>query len=237
MTLDELVTQLRAAYGSALRSVVLYGSAAAGGGEHVVKKSDYNVLVIADNVPLDRLKELSAVTRAWRDAGNHPPMTFTLREWQQSSDIFAMEYSDILERNKLLFGESPFEGIAVQRSDLRLQVEREAMGVLLRLRGGVLLAGSDAGEQLKLMSASLSTLMVVFRGVLRLAGRKPPHGYAEIAREVASLANVDAAPFQTVALHVHDSATIAKDRTRDVLGAYLNGMEGVATYVSSLPNS
>src|SRR5665213_2645935 len=93
---------LAAAYGSALRSVVLYGSAAAGGGEHVVKKSDYNVLVIADNVPLDRLKELSAVTRAWRDAGNHPPMTFTLREWQQSSDIFAMEYSDILERNKLL---------------------------------------------------------------------------------------------------------------------------------------
>ena len=30
MTLDELVSQLRAAYGAALRSVVLYGSAAAG---------------------------------------------------------------------------------------------------------------------------------------------------------------------------------------------------------------
>lgn len=237
MTLDELVTQLRAAYGSALRSVVLYGSAAAGGGEHVDRKSDYNVLVIAENVPLDRLKELSAVTRAWRDAGNHPPMTFTQQEWQQSSDIFAMEYSDILERNRVLFGESPFEGISVERSDLRLQVEREAMGVLLRLRGGVLLAGSDAGEQLKLMSASLSTLMVVFRGVLRLAGRKPPHGYAEIAREVATLAGVDAAPFETVARHLHDTAAIAKDRTREVLGAYLNGMEGVATYVSALPNS
>ncbi len=237
MTLDELVTQLRAAYGPALRCIVLYGSAAAGGNEHVVKKSDYNVLVIADNVPLDRLKELSAVTRAWRDAGNHPPMTFTQKEWQQSSDIFAMEYSDILERNKLLFGESPFEGISVERSDLRLQVEREAMGVLLRLRGGVLLAGSDAGEQLKLMAASLSTLMVVFRGVLRLAGRKPPHGYAEIAREVATLASVDATPFETVARQLHDSAAITKDRTREVLGAYLNGMEGVATYVSSLPNS
>lgn len=237
MTLDELVTQLRAAYGSVLRSVVLYGSAAAGGGEHVEKKSDYNVLVIVDDVPLDRLKELSAVTRSWRDAGNHPPMTFTQREWKQSSDVFAMEYSDILERNKLLFGEAPFEGISVAHADLRLQVEREAMGVLLRLRGGVLLAGSDAGEQLKLMSASLSTLMVVFRGVLRLAGRKPPHGYAEIAREVASLTSVDAAPFETVARQLRDSAAIPKDRTRDVLGAYLNGMEGIATYVSALPNS
>ena len=52
MTLDELVTQLRAAYGSALRSVLLYGSAAAGEGEHVAKKSDYNVVVIVEDVPL-----------------------------------------------------------------------------------------------------------------------------------------------------------------------------------------
>ena len=79
--------------------------------------------------------------------------------------------------------------------------------------------------------------MVVFRGVLRLAGRKPPHGYAEIAREVANLTKVDATPFETVARQLHDSATISKDRTRDVLGAYLSGMEGVATYVSALPNS
>ena len=46
MTLDELVSQLRAAYGTALRSIVLYGSATTG--EHIAKRSDYNVLVIVD---------------------------------------------------------------------------------------------------------------------------------------------------------------------------------------------
>ena len=104
MTLDELVAQLRAAYGEALRSVVLYGSAAAGGAEHVAKRSDFNVLIIVNEVPLGRLRELSAVTRAWRDAGNHPPMTFTDSEWRASSDVFPMEYADILERNKVLYG-------------------------------------------------------------------------------------------------------------------------------------
>jgi hypothetical protein len=237
MTLEELVTQLRAAYGSVLRSVVLYGSAAAGESEHVAKKSDYNVLVIVDDVPLERLRELSAVTRAWREAGNHPPMTFTQREWAGSSDVFAMEYADILERNRVLFGESPFEGVSVERRDLRLQVEREAMGVLLRLRGGVLLAGTDSAEQLKLMTASISALMIVFRGILRLEGRKPGHGYAEIAREVAALAGIDAAPFVAVAGQQRDSKTISKDRAREVLGAYLDGMEAVAAYVSSLPNT
>ena len=54
MTLDELVSQLRAAYGTALRSVVLYGSAAAG--EHIAKRSDYNVLVIVDALDASRLR-------------------------------------------------------------------------------------------------------------------------------------------------------------------------------------
>ena len=63
MTLDELVTQLTDAYGETLRSVVLYGSAVAG--EHIAKKSDYNVLVILERVPLDRLAAVGAVLRAW----------------------------------------------------------------------------------------------------------------------------------------------------------------------------
>ena len=237
MTLDELVTQLRAAYGSALRSVLLYGSAAAGEGEHVAKKSDYNVLVIVNDVPLDRLRELSAVTRAWRDAGNHPPLTFTEREWKGSSDIFAMEYADILERNRVLYGETPLADISVRTADLRLQVEREAMGVLLRLRGGILLAGNDTSEQVKLMTASFSTLMVVFRGVLRLAGQTPGRGHREITAAVARLVGMDDSAFEAVSRQLHDSSAIPKERAGEVLASYLGGMETVVTYVSALPNS
>ena len=54
MTLDELVNQLKLAYGGALRSVVLYGSAVAG--EHIKKKSDYNVLVVVDSISLEQLR-------------------------------------------------------------------------------------------------------------------------------------------------------------------------------------
>ncbi len=237
MTLEDLVTQLRSAYGTALRSVVLYGSAAAGGGEHVPKQSDYNILVIVDEIPLQKLRELSAVTRAWRDAGNHPPMTFTEREWRASGDAFSMEYADILERNRILYGESPFEGISVDQGDLRLQVEREAMGVLLRLRGAVLLAGVDASEQIKLMTSSLSTLMIVFRGILRLAGRTPPHGHLEIAADVGAVTGIDLAAFTAVARQIRDPKTISKERANEVLAAYLRGMEAVVMYVTALPDT
>src|SRR3954452_25264513 len=156
MTLDELVSQLRAAYGSALRSIVLYGSAAAG--EHIAKKSDYNVLVIVDDLDPTRLAAASAASRAWTDSGNPAPLTLTTNEWKGSSDIFPMEYADILERHRVLSGDPPFDGIRVNISDLRLQLEQEAMGKLIKLRQGVLASGGDGQRQLDLLAASLSAI-------------------------------------------------------------------------------
>src|SRR5512132_3135468 len=159
MTLDELVTQLRAAYKERLASVVLYGSAARGA--HIPKQSDFNVLVLLASLETARVAAApfvaaSAVARAWREAGNPPPMTMTVDEWRGSADIFPMEYADILERHKVLHGTPPFDGIVVDRKDLRLQVEREAMGLLLQLRRGILAAGGDAGRQRELLANGLS---------------------------------------------------------------------------------
>src|SRR4051795_7633625 len=117
MKLDELVRQLQLAYADALKSVVLFGSSVAG--EHRAKTSDYNVLVIVDSLPLERLRAVAAVSKAWAEDGNPPPMTFTTREWKSSSDIFPMEYADILERHRVLYGDPPFDGIRVNTSDLR----------------------------------------------------------------------------------------------------------------------
>lgn len=237
MTLDELVTQLRSAYGAPLRSVVLYGSAVAGEHmkNHPAARSDYNVLVITDEVPMARLREISAALRAWREGGNPAPRTFTTAEWRSSADVFPMEYADLIERHRVLYGDDPFPGIAVDARDLRLQVEREALGVLLRLRQGVLLAGVDAGEQLKLMAASLSALMIVFRGVLRLHGHSAPQDYVELSRAVARDAGIDATPIEDVVHEVRGDRRIPKDRAADVLAGYLRATEAVARYVDALP--
>ena len=232
MTLDELVSQLRAAYGDALRSVVLYGSAA--GGEHIPKRSDYNVLVVADALPADRLRAAAAVAAAWTAAGNPPPMTLTTAEWRASSDIFAMEYADILERHRVLHGAPPFEGISVARQDLRLQVEREAMGKLLQFRQGVLAAGNDGRRQLALLEASLSTLMTIFRAVARLSGEAPPADNEALAAAVASRAGFDAAPFSRVVRHVRGSEKLTSSEAEPLIAGYLTGLERLVSYVVRL---
>lgn len=235
MTLDELVTQLRAAYGDVLRSVVLYGSAVAG--EHIAKRSDYNVLVVVDEVPMARLREISAVLRAWRGDGNPPPRTFTSAEWQSSADVFPMEYADLIEHHRVLWGTDPCTDVRVDPDDLRLQVEREALAVLLRLRQGVLLAGVDAAEQIKLLAASLSALMIVFRGVVRLHGRAAPQDYTQLVRAVAEQVGVSPAPFDDVVHEVRGDRRIPKERAGEVLAAYLQATEAVARHVDALPHT
>lgn len=229
MTLDELVTQLRSAYGDELHSVVLYGSAA--GGEHIPKRSDYNVLVIARSLPAEKLRAAAAVGAAWSASGSPPPMTLTLEEWRGSSDIFAMEYADILERHKILYGEAPFGGVAVSRGDLRLQVEREAMGKLLQFRQGVLASGNDGRRQVGLLEASLSTIMVVFRGASRVAGDDPPTDNEALVASIASKAGFDATPFMRVVRHVRGGEKLNPRDVAPVIDGYLDGLQRLVAYI------
>jgi hypothetical protein len=230
MTLEQLVEQLRKAYGDSLQSVVLYGSAAAG--EHIPKRSDYNVLVIVERLDMERLRAVAAVTQAWMDAGNPPPMTLTTAEWRGSWDIFPMEYADILERHRVLHGTPPFEGLAVRPADLRLQVEREALGRLLQLRRGVIAAGGEGKRQVELLEASLSAMMVVFRAAVRLHGESPPTDYAALSSLVGRMAELDADPFVRVVRHVRGEAKLAAAEAGTVLAGYLTGTERLVAHLN-----
>lgn len=229
MTLDELVTQLRSAYGERLNSVVLFGSAAAG--EHIPKRSDYNVLLLLNEIDASTLASASAVARAWSDAGNPPPMTMTVDEWRGSADVFPMEYADILDRHRVLYGTPPFDGMSVSMNDLRLQLENQAMGKLLQLRQGALLAGTDGKRQAELIAASLSTMMVLFRAVLRLRGEKPDTDNTAVAERVGALAGFDAAPFVRAVQHVRGERKLESSEAGATLSGYLAGIRRLQRYL------
>ena len=231
MTLDELVTQLRSAYGAQLSCAVLYGSAAAG--EHVPRKSDYNVLVLLGRMEAAAMPAASAVARAWHDAGNPPPMTMTLDEFRRSSDVFPMEYADMLDRHRVLYGTSPFEGITIEREHLRLQLEQQVMGKLLQLRQGALLAGADGRRQVDLIGASISTIMVLFRAVLRLNGEAPSGTGEAVATRVAALGGFNAMPFTRAVRHHRGDERIAAGDASALMSQYLSGVERLDAFLDT----
>jgi hypothetical protein len=229
MTLEDLVSQLRAAYGAPLRAIILYGSAARG--DHVPKRSDYNVLVVVDQLEAASLAAASAASRAWSEAGNPAPLTLTTSEWRGSADIFPMEYADILERHRILFGDAPLDGISVDLKDLRLQLEQEAMGKLIKLRQGVLASGNDRARQLELLAASASAIMIVFRAVVRLHGEVAPTNNVALAEHVGRLASFDPQPFARVVRHVRGEESLPASDVPAVLAGYLLGMNNLVAHL------
>ena len=158
-------------------------------------------------------------------------MTFTMNEWKSSSDIFPMEYADILERHRVLFGASPFDGIRVSPADLRLEVEQQTMGKLLQLRQATMGAGGDSKLQLEVLEKSLSTLMVIFRGVSRLVGEVPSQDYEELTRSLARRAGFAADPFASVIRHVRGTEKIPRENAAGILEEYLAAMERLVEFL------
>ena len=132
MTLEQMTGQLQAAYGGALRAVVLYGSAARGVGMPGVARpattpgaaprGGYDLLVLVDDLGMEELRRVAPTTRAWIEAGHPAPLTLTTLEWRASADVFPMEYADVLEAHRVLAGTLPLDGIAVDPHDLRRQL-------------------------------------------------------------------------------------------------------------------
>ncbi|MBC7841827.1 MAG: hypothetical protein H7099_05930 [Gemmatimonadaceae bacterium] len=229
IAVGELLAAVQSLYGDALRTVVRFGSAVAG--ELMPGQSDTNLLIIVDTVPLSALLHNAEAVQKWTAAGNPAPLLLTMKEWLSSADIFAMEYADILHRHQVLMGDPPFEGVTVGARDLRLHVEREAMGKLLQLRRAVMAVGNDPKMQLRLLVNGLSTLMVIFRGVARVAGGPPPMDYVKLSHEVATLAGFDARPFERLVLHARHDVQIPVSDVPSILTGVLDAMERLVAYL------
>lgn len=232
MTLDDLSAQLSQAHGDQLVAVVLYGSAARG--EHRGDTSDHNVLVIVRRLTPAALRASATAAHAWHAAGNPPPLILTEAEWRSSRDIFAIEYADILEKHRVLTGAFPDGPRGVDVAHLRHQLEFEAMGKLLRLRRGILACDGDVTEELALLAASRSAVLVLFRTLLRVHGEVSPPSSVNVVRRAAELAAFDAAPFLAVLAHVDGSSPLPPERVDEVLNAYHTGLERFVAYVDSL---
>lgn len=227
--LDALVAGLRRAYGDGLACVALYGSAA--GGEHLGERSDVNVLVIVEALPIDAIERAGAASQQWMAAGNGSPLTLTTAEWRSSADVFAIEYADVLERHKVLHGALPMDGIAVRPEDIRRELEEQVLGKLLKLRRGIVEARGDGAREVQLLEISMATFLALFRAVVRLHGERPPADHRAVVERTGALAGFDPGAFVRVVRHVRGESTLQPGEARTVLAGYLSALERLIAHL------
>lgn len=206
--LSELVERLKKTYQDRLVSVVLYGSGAAG--DHHRRFSDLNILCVLRQVNPRELGESAAIVHWWREQGNPSPLLLSEEEVRTSADCFPIEFHDIKERRRVLYGQDVAADLAIDKCFYRAQVEHDLRAKLLRLRqkaAGVL---SDKDLLRALLLDSVSTFCVLFRHALLLAGHEAKYEKREVIRQAREKFGVDGAPFDRL-LDLREGKTKPRD--------------------------
>jgi predicted nucleotidyltransferase len=228
--LQDLVGRLRKAHQERLVSVILYGSAASG--DHHGEFSDLNVLCVLTRITPAELAASEPIFKWWQD-GNPTPLLLSEEEVRTSTDCFPIEFHDMQERRRVLFGADVIEKLEIDRTFYRAQVEHDLRSKLLRLRqkaAGIL---GDKQALLRLMIDSVSNFLVLSRHALLLSGIATGSAKREAAANLAAI-HVDTSPFDTL-LDLRER----KKKTGDVdveslFANYLKQIEAVVAHVDRL---
>ena len=192
--LTELLERLKKAHGDRLVSVVLYGSGAGGAADK--QFSDLNILCALTDITPEDLAHSEPIFRWWRELGSPSPLLMSRQEVATSHDCFPIEFHDIIKQHRILFGPDVIQGMRVDDSFYRAQVEHELRAKLLRLRqkaSGIL---SDKELLRNLLADSLSTFCVLFRHAIQLHGRDGAMEKRAVIAQARETFGIDPAPFE-----------------------------------------
>jgi len=227
----DLVDRLKHSQGERLRSVVLYGSAASG--EHKEHFSDLNVLCVLTRVTPAELAASAPIFEWWRSLGNPSPLLLSEEELRTSTDCFPIEFHDMQERRRVLFGPDLIQDLAIDRKFYRAQVEMELRSKLLRLRQMAADVLFDKPALLRLMIDSVPNFLVLARHALLVSDLPAGFRKREVVRHLPDI-GVDESPFDTL-LDLRDQSKLARDIDPDALFAsYLKQIEAVVSHVDKL---
>ncbi|MDI6641288.1 MAG: hypothetical protein QME68_03145, partial [Elusimicrobiota bacterium] len=162
------------------------------------------------------------------------PLMFTLERFRSSTDVFPIEFLDIQDCHKILYGLDPFEDLTIETENLRIELEHELKGKLIQVRERYLMTAGNLKAVKELLCKSLSTFLVLFRNVLRLYGEKPPvkkfAALEELVKKIPFDLNV---LYQIEKLRQGDKSIPDKD-LESIMERYITTIENVVDTVDKL---
>lgn len=234
---EAFIDDLRAAHGRNLASVILYGSAAAG--DFVRLRSDYNLLVALREITPQELRAAQAPMREWCRMGHPIPVYFTVSELETAADVFPIEFHQMEQARKILYGADVLANLKISDEFLRHQTEYELRSKLILLRRSYIPASVSVKNLLNLMADSLSSFTALFRAALILHGVEPPVTKHEIAALTARHLKIDWIPFEKI-LNIRENnfaETLDEIEANHLFADYMRQIESIIEAVDELKKS
>jgi predicted nucleotidyltransferase len=177
-----------------LCSVMIYGSYVSG--NFVEGVSDVNILILLEESIFEQIEKFGADAYKSIKTYKITPLVLTKAEFISSADVFPMEYFDIKERKKVIYGEDETRALSLTKKNLRHQLEDRLRGDVASLRQLIIAShGKD-----KILSSYLNNLFgsinALFKGLLRLKENRPEStGIEKTVEKIGDVFQLDTKPF------------------------------------------
>lgn len=169
--LDDFVSAAKDAFKTDLVSIVLFGSAAEG---RLRATSDVNVLLILrrfEQAAADAMREPMRLAHA---AVQMNVMFLLDTELPAAVDAFAVKFSDIIARHRMLHGDDPFLHLASSREALIRRLKQILLNLQLRLRERYVLISLREEQLVQVIADSAPPLRASAASLLQLDGSDQP---------------------------------------------------------------
>ena len=162
---ESLAADLKGVFGARLLSVVAYGPQLDG---HA--KAPLTALALDESLSAGDLEACGRLASHWQRAGVAIPLILPSREFYASLDVFPLEFGEIIRAHAHVYGNDPFEGVAIATADLRHACETQVKSHLLHLREGYMEAGGRPAAVADLVKQAAPSFASLLRNVGRLRG-------------------------------------------------------------------
>lgn len=140
--------------------------------------SDINTILMLEEHHQGVLIGLADLVKPIRKDRFSPPLAMTEDYLIRSQQVFGIEWLEFQWLHRTILGPDLLTGVNFQKSDVRLQCERELKATLVRLRQGLITAAGDKAVVRDMLIATAKALGPILRAMLWLVdlSRTPDRG-------------------------------------------------------------
>lgn len=215
-----------------MHSITITGSALTDDFDPV--KSDVNSVFVLHAMDLEFLEFLAPLGKTYGKKRIASPLIMTPEYILNSLDAFPMEFLNIKLLHKTIFGEDLFQNLVIDRSDLRLQCERELKVRLIGLRQGYLSSSGDPKILTDMFIDTVSGYIPLFRCIILILGKEPPIKNDDVLTVLEAITGVNTRIFKTVLKHKKQKAKMMIKQLNAIFEEYYAAIEKLGDITDGL---
>ena len=228
--LDKFIEELKENLGDNLISVIAFGSQA----NVEDAKDNLNLMVVTETLTAEHLYSISKPVQKWVKGKNPLPVVMNIDEWYSSFDVYAIEYADIKENYRILFGQDLVQNINVEKYYLRLECEAELKSLLLKYKNNFMLNIKHDRDMKFVLSLVTKTLIVIFRSILGLYDMTVPYRAIDIVEQVSQIVDFNKVVMTKLAKVKYENDDYTRQELVFIEAEILKDIQGLLKQVDAM---